>query len=57
MSLREAERKPIPKPGEAGGPPVGWRTPSKWNQERIGITNRDKMNNFINFKGKIFYLE
>jgi len=43
MSLRDAEKKPIPKPGEPGGPPVGWRTPSKWNRERVGITNMDQL--------------
>ena len=42
MSLREAERKPIPKPGQPGGPPVGWRAPSKWNREKVGIPPADR---------------
>ena len=52
MSLREAEKRPIPKPGEAGGPPVGWRTPSKWNRERVGITNKEQLR--YNILSKIF---
>lgn len=43
MSMREAEKKPFPKAGEPYGPPIGWRTPTTWNKEKVGITNMDKL--------------
>merc|ERR1712050_550201 len=42
MSIQDAKKRAIPKPGERGGPPVGWRTPSKWNKERVGITKESR---------------